>query len=121
MAAWVARGHLAQGHRIVRTDTLDDDYIVDWVDPTTVPGSNAVPPPPPALGNSVSALTTPRELSGPPGALPFIRPAFLSYVQGHITAVNVDDYVQRISQEASARGGPAFGKCGKRLACLRRL
>ena len=109
VAAWVARNHLAQGHRIVRTDTLDDDYIVDWVDPRTVPGSNAVPPPPPASRTSASALAVPRALSGPPGALPFIRPAFLSYVQGDVVAVDVDDYVQKISQEASAHGGPPSG------------
>jgi len=109
VAAWVARNHREQRHRIVRTDTLDDGSIVDWVDATTVAGSNAVAPPPLPSRGSVSAQAMPRELSGPPGALPFIRPAFLSYVEGHIPAVDVDDYVQKISKERSARGGPSSG------------
>lgn len=109
VAAWVARNHRAQGHRIVRTEILDDGSIVDWVDPATVPGSNAVRPPLPALGTSSSSLATPRELVGPPGTLPFIRPAFTSYVNGDISAVDVDDYVNKISTEASRNGGPPSG------------
>jgi Neprosin len=109
VAAWVAQNHRAQGHRIVRTDTLDDGSIVDWVDAKTVPGSNAVPPPPLPSGKSVFAQAMPRELSGPPGALPFIRPAFSSFVDGQISAVDVNDYVRKISEERSAHGGPSSG------------
>jgi hypothetical protein len=109
VTAWVAQGHRAQGHRIVRTDVMDDGSVVDWVDVATVPGANAAPPASLLSGKSVSTQAMPRELSGPPGALPFYRPAFLSYVDGSIPASSVDDYVAKISAERSAHGGPRLG------------
>ncbi len=45
VADWVKAGHDRQGHKIVRTDRLDDGTVVDWVDRATVKGADVEPPP----------------------------------------------------------------------------
>jgi hypothetical protein len=107
VTAWISAQHRSLGRRVVRTDTTDDGTIVDWVDAKTVPGSNAKSPAP--LGGAQNAMAEqalPKKLSGPPGALPFIRPTFLSYVQGDIAANNLDDYLKKIAHDRALRGGP---------------
>jgi len=111
VAAWTARNHKAQGHRIVKTEVTPSGSIVDWVDRNTVDGSDAVPPPPlvsPSKSSGV-ASTGLEKLSGPPGTLPFIRPALLPFVNGKMAAVDVDDYLRQISQERALHGGPPTG------------
>jgi Neprosin len=125
--AYVMRNHHDQGHKIVRTDTLDDGTVVDWVDAKTVPGSDAVPPPPlvsPGGDSGPPSGTAKELLSGPPGALPFIRPAFIPFVTGDVEAADVDDYLRRISAERAKHGGPAGNPtagAGNRLFASNRL
>jgi hypothetical protein len=90
-------------YRIVETTQTYLGDIVDWLDPATVPGSEAEPPPRPSLeelrpppGAELQTTELDRypELSGPKGTIPVIRPRFAGYVRGETKATSVEDFIQ---------------------------
>lgn len=118
---WVAANHRRKGHSIVLTETLSDGTTVDWVDRNTVPGGDEPPPPTrapaPRTGLSSQPATLQR-LSGPPGALPFLRPVYTSFINGTSAATTVDEYVEELRRE---RGGNPSAGAGNRLYASRRV
>jgi hypothetical protein len=108
---WIAKKHAEFGHVIVETKRLDDGTVVDWVARETVEGANVTPPPPPKRPPPIPGVVNRplTKLAGPPGALPFIRPAYPQYVSGEIEAHSVDDFVRIIQDERNKRGGPPSG------------
>jgi hypothetical protein len=111
LSDYVLRNHRQAGHRVVKTEVLDDGSIVDWVDRATIPGANdPLPPVPqyPSRPTGVKAATA-RELSGPAGAVPYYRPSYLPYIEGNDAATSIDDYIRKTSEERSRHGGPNAG------------
>lgn len=90
------------GWRIVETTQTYIGDIIDWLDPASVPGSDAEPPPrpspeelQPAPGASLalSEFDMYPELRGPHGTIPMLRPSFARYVQGDAAAKSIDDFI----------------------------
>lgn len=84
--AYLARRYDKLGYKIVATTQTYIGDVVDWVDPDTIPGAYETPPPPidkdgeendPGPGMELEAP----ELRGPPGTVPFIRPAYMAYIR----------------------------------------
>jgi hypothetical protein len=102
-AAEVERALIARyrGYRILATTQTYVGDIVDWIDPATVPGSDAVPPPPVKVTfpDGVEPMLTEieayPELRGPEGSIAMIRPTFTAYVRGDTAAVDLDDFITR--------------------------
>ena len=91
------------GWRIVETTQTYIGDIIDWLDPASVPGSDAEPPPrpspeelkpPPGTKLQETELDLYPELRGPNGTIPMIRPRFASYVRGETTATSVEEFIQ---------------------------
>lgn len=93
-----------QGLGWIIKDTIQtyDNDIVDWVDPSTVEGSDAEPPPPrmeaTMLPSGVELQRTELdehpELRGPDGTIPILRPSFSAYVSGASGATSLSDYLE---------------------------
>lgn len=87
--------------RIVETTQTYMGDVVDWLDPTSVPGSQIEPPPPLELRpTSATSLALTEfdmypELRGPQGTVPLLRPNFARYVQGETEANSVEDFIRR--------------------------
>lgn len=100
---YLAKQHHDLGWRIVETTQTYIGDVIDWLDPASVPGSDAEPPPrpspeelkpPPGAKLQVTELDLYPELRGPEGTIPMIRPRFASYVRGETTATSVEDFIQ---------------------------
>lgn len=95
--------YAAQGWRIVETTQTYVGDVVDWLDPTSVPGSQVEPPLSPSTkevlpaGASVAPTEFDMhpELRGPPGTVPFLRPTFTRYVYGETEAGSVEEFILR--------------------------
>jgi hypothetical protein len=108
-----------QDYRIVETTQTYSGDIIDWVDPTTVPGSQVEPPrsslrsslrssfedrrTPPEVERQQTELDRYPELRGPMGTIPIFRPRFEPYVFGDTDAESLDDFIQN----HQASGQPA--------------
>jgi hypothetical protein len=101
---YVAERYRAQGWRIVETTQTYVGDIVDWLDPSSVPGSQIEPPPRPSpeelqpapgatLGMTEFDLYP--ELRGPQGTVPFLRPTFVQYVLEAAEATSIADFIRR--------------------------
>lgn len=100
---YLAQRYHDLGWRVVETTQTYIDNIIDWLDPTSVPGSEVEPPPrpspeklrPPAGQEiQVTELDMYPELRGPDGTIPVIRPGFATYVRGETNATSVEDFIQ---------------------------
>lgn len=90
---WVLGGHARKGHRVVRTDTLADGTVIDWVERASVPGAEAPAPTIPLPSRPAGVqLAEATKVSGPEGAIPFARPAVPAYVAGDAVARDVQTY-----------------------------
>lgn len=99
---WVLRNHARQGHVVVRTDTLPNGAVVDWVDRASVAGADVPAPPPPRQApHRPGKVAASHDVHGPPGTLPFARPAFSAYLDGTSPARSLDEYIKQMS-----RGNP---------------
>jgi len=103
---------LYRGKRIVETTQTYGGDIIDWMDPDTVPGSRAEPPPRPSPESlrvapgkelQLTELDLFPELRGPRGTIPMVRPRFEGYVRGETKATSVEDFIGH--QEAGQPGG----------------
>lgn len=92
------------GWRIVETTQTYAGDIIDWLDPSSVPGSQIAQPPkpsreemqlPPGASLALSELDIYPELRGPQDTIPVHRPDFARYVHGDVEATNVDDYISK--------------------------
>ncbi len=100
---YLAQQYNDLGWRIVETTQTHIGDVIDWLDPASVPGSDAVPPPrpspeelrpPPGADLQVTELDLYPELRGPEGTIPMLRPRFASYVRGETTAPSVEQFIQ---------------------------
>lgn len=91
------------GWRILTTTQTYSGDIIDWLDPSTVPGSDAEPPPPTLEGpdgarvlshTPLTDLELYPELRGPRGSIPMTRPTFEPYVLGQIAAKNLREFIR---------------------------
>lgn len=89
---WVFDGHLSAGREVVATEMLDNGQVVDWV---RAPGPEIPPDPPDELPKGVVRAQV-RRLSGPPGAVPYIRPTFDPYIRGESKAQDLAQYVREL-------------------------
>jgi hypothetical protein len=90
----VISSHEQRGHQIVLVETTQSGTVIDWVDRDSTEAAGVVPPPPLALPPTPDGVQ-PNELetfAGPPGAVPYVRPSFDSYVNGESEAKTVDEY-----------------------------
>lgn len=96
------RDYLYGGYAIVDTTQTYTGTIIDWVDPASVPGSEIEPPPPigaeelvtpPGVELQPTELDEHPELSGPPGAIPIVRPDFGRYVAGASSGRSIGEHV----------------------------
>jgi hypothetical protein len=102
-----------RGKRIVETTQTYAGDIIDWLDPDTVPGSRAEPPPRPSPESlrpapgkelQLTELDLFPELRGPEGTIPIVRPTFERYVRGETRATSIDDFIKH-DQAAGQPGG----------------
>jgi hypothetical protein len=102
--AYLAERYGALGWRIVETTQLaESGDIIDWLDPTSVPGADAPPPPspdpaelepPPGAEAGFTELDVDPEAWGPAGTIPEWRPTFSGYVLGETGATSVKDWIE---------------------------
>jgi hypothetical protein len=101
---YLAARYHALGWRIVETTQLaESGDIIDWLDPTSVPGADAPPPPspdpaelepPPGAEVGFTELDVDPEPWGPEGTIPEWRPTFSAYVMDETGATSVKDWIQ---------------------------
>jgi hypothetical protein len=90
-----------EGYRILQTTQTYVGDIVDWVDPTTMPGTDAEPPPVPDLVRAdgvepaLTELQAYPELAGPEGTFAVLRPQFLPYTTGASAAGSLTEFIER--------------------------
>ena len=123
---YLANRYREQGWRIVETTQTYVGDIVDWLDPTSVPGSQIEPPPKPspeelqpAPGASLglTELDMYPELRGPQGTIPMLRPSFARYVQEETEASSVDDFIKRYHVPGMPAGqNRLYAGLGKKVA-----
>jgi hypothetical protein len=121
IAERIAQLHAQAGRLVVATEVLENGTIVDWVDRSTVEGASGDLPPPieqPELPPGVARAEV-QKLAGPPGAIPYIRPAFEPYVKGQAVGRDLDDYIRRLPTghpagrlESDPAGHPSEGPGG---------
>ncbi|UQA59495.1 neprosin family prolyl endopeptidase [Polyangium aurulentum] len=102
--AYLAERYRALGWQIVETTQLaESGDIIDWLDPTSVPGADAPPPPnpdpaelepPPGADVGVTELEVDSGAWGPAGTIPEWRPTFSGYVLGETGATSVEDWIE---------------------------
>jgi hypothetical protein len=101
---YLAARYREHGWRIIETTQTYGGDVVDWLDPTSVPGSQIEPPPKPSPEELQTAPGASRgltefdmypELRGPEGTVPLLRPSFARYVQGETEASSVEDFIRR--------------------------
>ena len=82
-------------HVIVATTQTYAGDIYDWVDPSSVPGSQATPPSPLDGTNRpvLTELDAFPELRGPKGTIPMLRPTYRSYVNGSSGKSSLSQYI----------------------------
>lgn len=111
MAEWATTAHAQAGHQIVLTEVIEDGTIVDWIDASFLPGGGRAPTPTtPHDGSEAMAAVAQshlRELSGPPGAVPYIRPRFEPYTDGRSGAASLAKYIEELPQGNPFAGSPA--------------
>lgn len=99
---YLADRYRREGWRIKITLQMPSGDIIDWIDSSSVPGSQAQPPPTlsaqelqPAPGAQLAKteLDIYSELRGPPGTFPSVRPTFAPYISGDTGATSVDDFL----------------------------
>ncbi len=97
----LAKEYQAQGYRIRETIQTYNNDIVDWMEPSSVEGSQAEPPPPrgeamqlpPGTQLQRTELDEHPELQGPDGTIPMLRPSYDAYVSGQSGATSLSDYL----------------------------
>jgi neprosin-like protein len=96
--AWVLAGHERRGHQIVLTETTAGGTVIDWVDRDSTDAAGVEPPPPldlPPRPDGVEVAEM-EPVSGPPGAVPYVRPRFDPYVDGESDATSVDEFYRTL-------------------------
>ena len=98
---YLAERYRGLGWQIAETTQTYTGDIIDWLDPASVPGSDAEPPPgpspeelrpPPGAELQVTELDLYPELRGPAGTIAMVRPSFSGYVRGETTATSIEDF-----------------------------
>lgn len=115
-----------RGYRIVDTTQTYSGDIIDWIDPTTIPGSEKERPPQlrspsgqedelqsDRVGQSGIELVDFPELRGPDNTIPITRPRPESYIQGKTSARNFAEFI--LNMQPGAPGTPARLYAGYRI------
>jgi hypothetical protein len=101
-----AQVHQDQGWKILFTSKTCVGDIWDWLDSSTVPGSDVEPPPlpvfdlPPGIELQQTEFDLYPDLKGPANSVPKLRPSFAPYVLGTVPANSVEDF---LAKEAHGR------------------
>lgn len=107
---YLAARYQTLGWKIVDTTQTYIGDIVDWLDPTSVPGSDEPPPPlpdmtlPEDVQLQTSELVMSPELQGPAGTIPMYRPTFAVYVRGETGATSVEDFIANYQEMGQPAG-----------------
>lgn len=104
---YLAGTYQQKHYKVKATIQMPSGDIYDWVEATSVPGSDAEPPPSPCpdcqLPNTELSLCP--ELRGPPGTMPFVRSSFFnSYIRGGTGATSVEDFIRRFKVKSAPPG-----------------